>query len=316
MLDDGHLYHELAHIQCGIGHRLIQSQILKAVRIDRRKSIAVRQIQSPPVALLIDALQKRRGRIRLTPIVGKGLLRFIPLPRQNQRDGKLRVRIAADGVSEICKVAEYLAVMRVARHGLLKGGGIHGVKDDYQEILIIGIVEHILIRRDECAAFIRKLGGKKDRAECDGKNKGDGKAGIGAELHEAAAAKLLHKHQCRRNDDEPQGYGADTVNRKAAPIHGLTVHGRQIPHKEAALHPAADKRDKAGRTHNVIQLLAYPAGNIQHQKRSEKGGGKQPQRVREHLPCREPELKLICHIQLIRGIDKKRKAQRKGDKRP
>ena len=32
VLDDGHLYHELAHIQRGIGHWLILSQILKAVR--------------------------------------------------------------------------------------------------------------------------------------------------------------------------------------------------------------------------------------------------------------------------------------------
>ena len=142
--------------------------------------------------------------------------------------------------------------MCVARHGLLKGGGIHSVKDEYQEVIVLGIGEHIFIRRDERAAFIRKLGGQEDCAERDGKDKGDGKRGIGAELHKPAAAELFHEHQHRSNDDDPQGYGADTVSRKAAPIHGLAVHGRQVPHKEAALHPTADKRDKAGRAYKVI----------------------------------------------------------------
>ena len=240
------------HIYSGIGHWLILSQILKAVRIDRSKRIAVIQVQSLPVALLIEALQKRRGRICRALIVGKGLLRFVPLPRQDQRYRQLRVRIAADGVSEIGEVTEYLAVMCVARHGLLKGGGIHSVKDEYQEVIVLGIGEHIFIRRDERAAFIRKLGGQEDCAERDGKDKGDGKRGIGAELHKPAAAELLHEHQRRGNNDDPQGYGADTVNGKAAPINRLAVHGRQIPHEEAALHPAADKRDKAGRAYKVI----------------------------------------------------------------
>ena len=68
--------------------------------------------------------------------------------------------------------------MRVACHGLLKGSGVHGVKDEYQKILVLGIGEHIFIRRDERAAFIRKLGGQEDCAERDGKDKGDGKRGV------------------------------------------------------------------------------------------------------------------------------------------
>ncbi len=55
---------------------------------------------------------------------------------------------------------------------------------------------------------------------------------------------------------------------------GGRSHTRKLP-----LHPAADKRDKAGRAYKVIKLLVYPAGNIQHQKDREEGGGKQPQHM-------------------------------------
>ena len=133
--------------------------------------------------------------------------------------------------------------------------------------------------------FIRKLGGQEDCAERDGKDKGDGKRGIGAELHKPAAAKLFHEHQHRGNNDDPQSYGADTVNGKLPQSTGLPSMGGRSHTRKLPLHPAADKRDKAGRAYKVIKLLVYPAGNIQHQKDREEGGGKQPQHMGSICPA-------------------------------